>query len=272
MMRNKIFLFLFALLIIDLSCQSHKHSLNSAYKNSNNKALASWIKSWKKQTQSKLSDNYSDTIKNIQACYSAFFHPENPNVYLSTSVFHSTNKSNNKRAVPAYWIIQENLPYAVLADIKLPDTTHLNKGSILDHYHSFTKKDKPDTLTKGEFLSKKNTPVNWLLLDAAHQNEISQFFGSAVYDDSIAKIKSAFLKPYFNTFCVDDRPTPLHKRETWVAASQPEIMLMVFDSSMTTAQIFFMIGDLEIGFAILSNQNNNWKLIYTKLDYWDRSD
>ncbi len=272
MMHNKTFLLVFSFVAIGFSCQSHKRTLNLAYQDANKKILASWIKAWENQTQAQLSDNYNDTFKIIGGCYAAFFHPENPRKYSSTAAFNSTNKTNNKNNAQAYWIIQENLPYKVLADIKLPDTTDLHKGSILDHYNFLTKKNKPDTLTKGEFLSKKTTPVNWLLLDAAHQNEISQFFGSAVYGDSIANVKSDFLKPYFNTFCVDDRSTPLHKRETWVAASQPEIMLMVFDSSMSTAQIFFMIRDLEIGFVILSNQNNNWKLIYTTLDYWDRSD
>lgn len=218
-----------------------------------------------------LSNKHSDTCIIIQACYASFFLPGKPQAYLNVSAYNK--RANIKSANQAYWIIQEKMPYLILpGKIKLPDTSKLYKHDILDHYHLLTKKNKPDTLKKGEFLSKKNTPKNWLLLDPAHQNEILEFFGSAIHGDSIAKTKSDFLKPYFKTFCLDDRPTPLHKRETWVAASQPEIMLMAFDNNMTTAQIFFMNGDLEIGFAIMSNQQNNWKLIFTKLDYWDRSD
>lgn len=272
MKHNKTLLLLFALVALDFSCQSHKHTLISAYRNSNGKALTSWIKSWERQTQSQLSDNCNDTCKIIRSCYLEFFHPERPQAYLTTGVYNSYSQTKSNSPVQAYWIIQGSLPYSILSDIKLPDTTDLHKGDILDYYLLLTKQSNPDTLNKGEFLSKKNTPSNWLLLDSVHQKEITSFFENLTNEDSIAEVKHSFLKPYFNVNYIHDRATPLHKRKTWVAVSQPEIMLMAFNKSMTTAQIFFMNGDLEIGFAIMSIQQNNWKLIYTKLDYWDRSD
>jgi hypothetical protein len=256
---------------IGLCCQSHKHTLTDSYLILSKKELSSWIKSWKKQTQMKLSNTNNDTCKIIQACYTSFFLPGKPQLYQDLKSYNS--KTTAAGTSENCWIIQGKLAYLILpGKITFPDTADLNKNKILNHYRLLTKTTKPDTLKNGEFLSRQNTPGNWLLLDPYHQKEISNFLGNASDVDSVAEMKRAFLKPYFTVGYTHDRSTPLHKKHTWVPEAQPEIMLMAFDSSLKTVQLFFMDDDLEIGFAVMTYEQNKWKMIYTKLDYWDQFD